>query len=150
MKNKQTNKHPPLNKTNKQTKTQQNNILFPAKHKEELIQTFLMAGAKVNCEDAMKQTPLHIAAKNGRAENAILLTKKGGARADLVDSSGQTALHLAAAHDLSSRSSTIVYFIYIPCVKSFNVIRRTFIFSRIINNNWKICGMKCMFNTCLI
>lgn len=74
----------------------------------DLIKTLISKGAAVNQNhpDWNRQsrggTPLHVAARLGRTENALTLLENG-AQPNVFDSTGQTALHIAAGHDLTGK-----------------------------------------------
>src|SRR5688572_3184882 len=79
----------------------------------DLIKTLISKGAAVNLNhpDWNRQsrggTPLHVAARLGRTENALTLLENG-AQPNIFDSTGQTALHIAAAHDLTGDCSLLI------------------------------------------
>lgn len=61
---------------------------------EDIVRSFLIAGARVNAVDHNGQTPLHIAAKKGSVEIVKVLLM-AGADLNIFDLGGHTSLQLA-------------------------------------------------------
>lgn len=83
-------------------------IAVRRRNSTEVIKVLISKGANVNLnhpdwnKQSLGATPLHLAARLGRLENANTLLSCG-AEPNVGDSTGQTALHIAASHELTGK-----------------------------------------------
>ena len=72
-----------------------------------MAQLLIAKGADASTKNSKWETPLHIAARYGRAETAKLLIAKG-VDVDAKDNTGRTPLHMALGTDLAKTAAQLI------------------------------------------